>query len=85
MKTWITIPVSELPNVDWSQTRNTSADSTPKNLAGDTALIKWVGDMPSSISSIPGKGAELDHAGAVALLKTSEWYEEQPETNGELM
>lgn len=85
MKTWITIPVSELPNVDWSQTRNTSADSTPKNIARDTALVKWIGDMPSSIANISNKGAELDHAGALALLKTPEWYVEEPEIDGELM
>jgi len=73
MKTWITIPVSELPNVDWAQTRNTNAETTPKNLAGDTALVKWVGDMPSSISSITGKGDQLDHAAALALLASAEW------------
>lgn len=76
MKTWITIPVSELPNVDWSQTRNTSADSVPRNVAGDSALIKWSGDMPSSIAGIASKGATLDHAGALALLATEAWAQE---------
>ena len=85
MKSWITIPVSELPNVDWNQTRNTSADSVPRNRAGDSALVKWVGDMPSSIAAISNKGETLDHGGAVALLKTPEWYAEEPETNEELM
>ena len=77
MKTWITIPVSELPNVDWSQTRNTNENTVPRNVAGDSALIKWTGDMPSSISAISGKGVELDHAGALALLQTAEWKIEE--------
>jgi hypothetical protein len=77
MKTWITVPVSELPNVDWSQTRNTSENTVPRNVAGDTALVKFTGDMPSSISSISGKGAELDHAGAIALLATEAWTDSE--------
>ena len=76
MKTWITIPVSELSNVDWSQTRNTNENTVSRNVAGDTALIKWRGDMPSSISAISGKGVELDHAGALALLATEAWARE---------
>jgi hypothetical protein len=77
MKTWITIPVSELPNVDFSQTRNTNADSAPKNLAGDSALIKFTGDMPSSIAGITSKGTTLDHAGALALLATDAWTDSE--------
>lgn len=76
MKTWITIPVSELPNVDWSQTRNTNENTVPRNIAGDTALIKWTGDMPSSIAGIEGKGSTMDHAGALALLATEAWLQE---------
>jgi hypothetical protein len=76
MKTWITIPVSELPNVDWRQTRNTNADTVPRNLAGDSALIKWTGDMPDSIAGIANKGETLDHSGALALLATEAWAQE---------
>ena len=73
MKTWITVPTSALDSVDFDQLRNTNAKTTPKNIAGDTALIKWWGDMPSSVAGIPGKGDELDHAGALALLATDAW------------
>jgi hypothetical protein len=75
-KTWITIPASALDSVDWSQTRNTNVESTPKNVAGDTALVKWVGDMPDSITAISGKGETLDHVGALALLATEAWAQE---------
>jgi hypothetical protein len=80
MKTWITIPTSSLDSVDFSQVSNTDSSSTPKNIAGDTALIKWSGDMPSSITAISGKGEALDYAGALALLETVGWKpdEENP-------
>jgi len=76
MKTWITVPVSALSDIDWSQTRYTNADTTPKNIAGDTALVKWVGDMPDSIAAIEGKGETLDHGGALALLASEAWSQE---------
>ena len=77
MKTWITIPTSELPNVDWSETLMTNANSVPRNIAGDTALVKWTGDMPSSIANISNKGLELDYENALALLETAEWRPEE--------
>ena len=77
MKTWITIPASALDSVDFAELRNTSANSTPKNIVGDTALVKWIGDMPSSVANIEGKGAELDHAGALALLATEAWTDSE--------
>lgn len=76
MKKWITVPSSELTNIDYNNLALTDPSTTPKNLAGDTALIKWRGDMPADVASISGKGTELDHAGAIALLNTSEWKEE---------
>lgn len=75
-KKWITVPSSELTNIDFANLAITNAETAPKNLAGDTALIKWYGDMPADVASISGKGTELDHAGALALLNTSEWKEE---------
>ena len=77
MKTWITIPTSELPNVDWSETLMTNANSVPRNITGDTALVKWKGDMPSSIANISNKGLELDYENALALLETAEWRPEE--------
>jgi hypothetical protein len=79
MKTWITIPTSELHKIDWNQTRNANENSVPRNIAGDTALIKWVGDMPSSIAAISNRGEPMDRAGAGALLKTADWYIEVDE------
>lgn len=74
-KHYVTIPTSALGSIDWSQTRNTP-NAIPKNIAGDTALIKWTGDMPDSIAGIADKGETLDHAGALALLVTDEWLQE---------
>lgn len=77
MKTWITVPVSELDSIDYSQLKITSAESAPKNLAGDTALIKWDGDMPSSIAAIQNKSETMTHEQAIALLQTAAWYDSE--------
>lgn len=77
MKSYTTIPLSELHNLDYSQLKITSADTAPLNVAKDTALIKWIGDMPSSVIAISTKGETLDYAGALALLSTPEWQSEE--------
>jgi len=76
-KTYCTIPVFELDNVNFSATLITSANTTPRNVAGDTALVKWSGDMPSSIAGITSKGSILDHAGALELLATDAWTDSE--------
>lgn len=76
MKTWITIPTTELGNIDYSNLAITNADSAPKNRAGDTALIKWYGDMPNDIANISNIGTELTHDQAMALLNSAEWQED---------
>lgn len=77
MKKWITVPANELDNINYADTRITNAGSAPKNLAGDTALIKWVGDMPSSISAITGKSEVMTHEQAIALLQSDAWYDSE--------
>jgi len=72
-KTYITIPVSELSNVNWSQVLNNDAANTKRNIAGDTAIVKWSGDMPSSIAAITGKGDALDYDSVLSLIQTPEW------------
>jgi hypothetical protein len=76
MKKWITIPASALDSLDYSKLAVTNAETTPKNIAGDTALIKWYGDMPTEVASIDGKGETIDHGAALALLRSAEWQEE---------
>jgi hypothetical protein len=76
MKTWITIPVDELTNLDYSKLAITNADSAPRNVAGDTALIKWYGDMPSEVNAISNRGTPLSHTDAIALMRSTQWSEE---------
>jgi len=77
MKSFITIPADQLQNLDFAQLKITNADSAPLNKAGDTALIKWTGDMPDTVANITDKGSVLDHESAMALLITAEWMPEE--------
>jgi hypothetical protein len=72
-KTWITVAVSELGSIDFGQTLINNADTAPKNIAGTLALIKWAGDMPSSISSLTTKSSEITYEQALDLLGTADW------------
>ena len=74
-KTYCTIPTGELGSVDFAQTSMTNALSVPRNLTGDSALIKWQGDMPASLNSITGKSETMTQAQATALLRSAEWAE----------
>lgn len=74
-KTYITIPSNELSNIDFANLAMTSPASTPKNIAGDTALIKWYDNMPADVSGISGKGNELTQDQAIALLRSADWAE----------
>lgn len=75
-KKYITIPSSELSNIDYANLAMTSPASTPKNLAGDTALIKWYGDIPADVAATPDVGTEMTHAQAMAMLNSVDWQED---------
>jgi hypothetical protein len=77
MKTWITVSTTELDSVDFSQLLNTDSSTTPKNIAGDTALIKYSGSEPSSLQNLTSKSDPLTHDQAIALLATPEWLIEE--------
>lgn len=79
MKTYLTISTTELHSVDFSDVniRITNAETAPKTVAGDRALIKYVGSEPVSIQKLTTKSDPLTHAQALALLATPEWTPEE--------
>lgn len=77
MKTWITVPTSALDNLDYSVLKISNASSAPRNLAGDTALIKWEGDMPAEVAAINDKSDPMNHEQALALLQTQAWLDSE--------
>lgn len=72
MKKWITVPTAELDLIDLDQILYDDIAGIPTNVAGDTALVKWYGDLPSSVASI-ATGSELTQEQAISLLRSEEW------------
>ena len=76
--TYAIIQTSDLSNIDFSQTGETSENTLRYNLARTEFVIKW-NTTPSFIadgSVVPV--SELTHAEALAVMATAAWSEEIP-------
>lgn len=76
MRTYVTIDVSDLDSVDYTDNSvaTTSASTARRNVAGTSALISYTGTQPSSISNISSKSASMTHSEALTLMDTDTWY-----------
>jgi hypothetical protein len=74
-KTFIQIPVEHATSVDFAQTGMTSLSSSPHSVDGGHFIVKYSGDMPSSIVDIPNRGEPMDYSTAMSLLNTAQWQE----------
>ena len=72
-KTYAIAPIAELNNIDYSQVGETSADTVRKNVADTEFVLKWVGDMPSSVSAITPTVTTYTHEEILAVMATEEW------------
>jgi len=73
--TYITLDISQLGNIDFSQIHETSQDTVRKSVDGSQFIGKWDGDTPETISNVPDsdKSAEMTHSEAWQLIQTLEW------------
>ena len=72
-KTYAIAPIAELNNVDYSQVQQTSADTVRKNVAETEFVLKWGGDMPSSVSTITPTISTYTHEEILIVMATEEW------------
>ncbi len=72
-KTYAIAPIAELNNIDYSQVGETSADTVRKNVADTEFVLKWEGDMPSSVSAITPTVTTYTHEEILAVMATEEW------------
>jgi hypothetical protein len=78
--TYAIISTNDLPNIDFSQIGETSAETIRYNLAGTQFGIKWFhGETPTFITDgtvVPLQ--TLNHSQAIALMRSAEWQEQEP-------
>ena len=65
--------VSELPNIDFTQVHETSADTVRKSVDGTKTFVKWDGDIPSSVDALTTKEGPYTYNEILDILATPEW------------
>ena len=70
---YIIFNVSELSTLDFSQVLETSADTINYNIAQTQTVVKYVGDMPSSIQALTTKEGPYTHSETITILDGPTW------------
>lgn len=70
---YIIFKASEINTIDFSQVVEDSASTVRRNLAGTHALVKYDGEVPSSIVSLTTKSQEYEYSEIMDLLSGDEW------------
>ena len=65
--------VSELPNIDFTQVHETSADTVRKSVDGTKTFVKWDGAPPPSVDALTTKEGPYTYDEILAILATPEW------------
>jgi hypothetical protein len=78
--TYVTLSVTEIDKLDFSQIQQTSAETLRLSLDGTKTIVKWytVDGVPSCILSLTTKSPYMNHDEALALMATSAWTDPNP-------
>ena len=71
--------VTELPNIDFTQVNETSAETVRKSVDGTKTFVKWDGDnIPSSVETLTTKEGPYTYEEILVILSTEEWTNPNP-------
>jgi len=78
--TYVTLSVTEISQLDFSQLEQTSAETLRKSIDETQTIVKWIADagVPSCVSSLTTKGPYMAHDEALELMSTSAWTDPNP-------
>ena len=66
--------ISELPDIDFTQVLETSADTVRKSVDEQKTFVKWDGaTIPSSVASLTTKEGPYTYDEILVILSTPEW------------
>lgn len=72
--------VTELPNIDFTQVNETSAETVRKSIDGTKTFVKWDSEeIPSSVDLLSTKEGPYTYLEIMEILSGSEW------TNNEIV
>ncbi len=71
--TYIIFDVTELSTIDFDQVLETSINTVIYNVADTQTIVKYVGDMPSSIQALTTKEGPYTHSEIITILDGPTW------------
>ena len=78
MITYITIEISEIALVDFSQVMETSEQTLRLSVDGLETVLKWKGDEPSFVSTLSSYEGPYTHEEILVIMATPEWTDPNP-------
>jgi hypothetical protein len=71
--------VTELPNINFNEVKETSIDTVRKSVDGTKTFVKWDGEIiPSSVESLTTKEGPYTYDEIIVILATEEWTDTNP-------
>ena len=73
LRRYVIFDVEELETIDFSEVMETSLDTVRKRLDGSKAFIKFVGEMPLSVTALTTRSQEYSIEEIRAIVCEDEW------------
>ena len=70
--------VSELPQINFTQVLETSADTVRKSIDGEKTFVKWDGAIPECVANLTTKEGPYTYEEILTILATPEWTDPNP-------
>jgi hypothetical protein len=70
--------VSELPQINFTQVLETSAETVRKSVDGTKTFVKWDGEIPQCVADLETKEGPYTYEEILAILATPEWTDPNP-------
>ena len=72
-KNFIIFNVSELPNINFAEVKETSAETVRKSIDGQKTFIEWIGNTPTFVSSLNTIQGTYSYSEMLQILDGIEW------------
>lgn len=76
MREYVIVDYSEINNIDWTQIDESSVDTLRVSNDDSKAVVKYLGDMPSSIQSLTSKEGPYSREEMLDILTGSIWIKQ---------
>lgn len=76
---YVIFNITELSTIDFDQVLETSSDTVIYNVAETQTVVKYIGDMPSSVQSLTTKEGPYTYTQIHNILSGSAWCSPDPD------